>query len=236
MMENSSMPFSRIIIALIIVSAAPTPVFSGESVCYGTAQSGRLENGVQLPIGGRNFSSYSAAGWLAGRMYLHSQVAEVLLSTFRELETSAHDKLFVVGETGPALGGRFPPHRTHQNGTSVDFMVPVLLDGKSVSLPTSLTNQFGYGIEFDDRGQWQSYQIDFHAMAEHLYQLDVQSKANGLGIVRVILEVPLQKYLWKTARGPYLRQNITFSTRQAWVRHDEHYHVDFRVKCKAQKF
>jgi penicillin-insensitive murein endopeptidase len=33
--------------------------------------------------------------------------------------------------------------------------------------------------------------------------------------------------------GAYLRANIPFMNRQAWVRHDEHYHVDFAFPCRS---
>ena len=42
-------------------------------------------------------------------------------------------------------------------------------------------------------------------------------------------------YLWRlfaTKRGPYVRKNIPFMSGKAWIRHDEHYHVDFSVACK----
>jgi penicillin-insensitive murein endopeptidase len=44
--------------------------------------------------------------------------------------------------------------------------------------------------------------------------------------------VPLQKHLFATAEGAQLKNLLTFSTKQAWVKHDEHYHVDFDVPCK----
>lgn len=31
------------------------------------------------------------------------------------------------------------------------------------------------------------------------------------------------------------RTYVQFSTRRSWVRHDEHYHVDFIVKCRANR-
>ena len=34
--------------------------------------------------------------------------------------------------------------------------------------------------------------------------------------------------LFATPRGAYLQQHLHFMARPAWVRHDEHYHVDFR--------
>ena len=69
-------------------------------------------------------------------------------------------------------------------------------------------------------------------MASHLVQLRKAAAAHGVGIRRVIFEVPLQERLFATAEGKALKRLLRFSTRQAWVRHDEHYHVDFVVPCK----
>lgn len=61
------------------------------------------------------------------------------------------DKTYVYGETGFSRGGPIRPHRTHQAGLSIDFMVPVLNDAnRSVPLPSTPMNMFGYGLEFDE--------------------------------------------------------------------------------------
>ena len=229
---RSSRFFRPWVCAALLAGAGDAHAWPRSSVCYGTPESGRLEGGVSLPLAGVNYASHSALGWALGRAYVHSQVRSLLLATYARLEQAAPAMTYVYGETGWGLGGRFPPHKTHQNGLSVDFMVPVTLDGRSVPLPTSLTNQFGYGIEFDDHGRWGPYRIDFEAIGEHLYQLSVEGGKQGVGIARVIFEVPLQRLLWQTRRGQYLREHLKFSTRRAWVRHDEHYHIDFRLVCR----
>jgi penicillin-insensitive murein endopeptidase len=45
----------------------------------------------------------------------------------------------------------------------------------------------------------------------------------------IILEPLLQPQLFKTKHGAYLREHLSFSRKRSWVRHDEHYHVDFIV-------
>jgi penicillin-insensitive murein DD-endopeptidase len=225
--EKRVLPRLGLILLLFSASA-----LSEESACYGTPAKGRLEHGAQLPSSGKNFSSYSSVGSLAGRTYVHSKVLSVILAAFKAIEASAPDKVFVYGETGWESGGRIRPHKTHQNGLSVDFMVPVLKDGKSVPLPTSALNKFGYSIEFDDSGHFEDYVIDFAAMAKHLAELHRAASAQGVKISRVIFEIPLQKHLFETAEGAQLKNQLTFSTKQAWVKHDEHYHVDFNVPCK----
>jgi len=139
----------------------------------------------------------------------------------------------VYGETGWLSGGRFRPHRTHQNGLSVDFFVPVRNKaGESVPLPTRATERFGYDLEFDAQGKLGELTIDFEALAEHLYQLQVSAAAKGAGIALVILDPPYLPLLFATRRGVYLREKVPFMKGRAWVRHDEHYHVDFRIPCK----
>jgi penicillin-insensitive murein DD-endopeptidase len=202
------------------------------SVCYGSPADGRLDDGVSLPLWGANYRSYSAAGWVLGRTFVHDQVSATLLDAWRALETAAPGATYVYGETGWPRGGRIRPHRTHRNGLSVDLMVPVLRGGTSVPLPTGPTNRYGYDIEFDEQGRYRDYRIDFEALGEHLYQLQVAAQARGFRIRRVIFEVPLQTLLWNTRRGAWLRRNLSFSTRPAWVRHDEHYHVDFELPCR----
>ena len=61
---------------------------------------------------------------------------------------------FVYAETELALGRHTSrPHKTHANGTSVDFHVPTRTDGQVSELPTSPFNQFGYSVEFDGAGR-----------------------------------------------------------------------------------
>lgn len=205
-----------------------------DSTCLGTVSNGRLENGVRLPLDGPNFFSYSTLAAAVGRTYVHSKVLEVVVTAYAALERSTPGKVFVYGETGWPSGGRIRPHRTHQNGLSVDFFVPVRdRTGRSVPLPTRVTNRFGYDIEFDQDGRFEEYSIDFESLAEHLYQLYVVAKARGVGIALVILDPPYLAKLFATARGSFLEQNLKFMKGAAWVRHDEHYHVDFAVPCKS---
>jgi penicillin-insensitive murein endopeptidase len=220
--------FTGLAILLLGSAANATPP---PSTCYGTPESGRLKHGVILPRDGANFEAYSSVGWLAGRTYVHSKVHKVLLQAFGALETSAPGKVFVYGETGWAAGGQIRPHKTHRNGTSVDLMVPVLRKGQSVPLPSSALNRYGYDLEFDDLGVQGDYRIDWEALGQWIYEIDTAARGNGIGIRRIIFEVPLQKHLFASTRGDYLKQNVVFSTRPAWVRHDEHIHIDFAVSC-----
>lgn len=205
---------------------------ANDSICYGTTSHGKLDNGVRLPLSGENFQSYSDIASLAGRTFVHSKVHDVLVQAYKALETSAPGKIFVYGETGWPSGGQFKPHKTHQNGLSVDFMTPVLKGGRSVPLPTSMGNRLGYDIEFDSTGLYDEHHIDYDALAAHLVELHKATQAQGIGIWRVIFDPKLQPYLFDTSHGKYLQKHLTFSTKPSWVRHDEHYHVDFIVDCQ----
>lgn len=211
----------------------PLVAHANDSVCYGTASNGRLESGAQLPDSGKNYSAYSDLASAVGRNYVHSKVHAVVLAAYDAVMKTMPDVVFVYGETGWAKGGRIRPHRTHQNGLSVDFMVPVRdQNGNSVPLPTNVLNKYGYDIEFDNSGKYETYQIDYPALAEHLYQLKRAAVANGIDVALVIFDPPMLPRLFGTERGSYLKQNVKFMATPAWVRHDEHYHVDFVVPCK----
>ena len=48
----------------------------------------------------------------------------------------------------------------------------------------------------------------------------------------MIFDVNLQPKLAATSAGGQVMKRLAFNKQQAWVRHDEHYHVDFRVACR----
>jgi penicillin-insensitive murein DD-endopeptidase len=216
-----------------LLALQPFALSAAESQCFDTVSNGRLKDGVKLPGEGPNFTAYSTLGAAAGRTYVHSKVAEIIVSAYAALAKGKPSNTYVYGETGWSSGGRIRPHRTHQNGLSVDFFVPVRnAAGKSVPLPTSVTNKLGYDIEFNAKAKYEEYTIDFEATAEHLYQLQIAAKANGAGIALVIFDTEFLPKLFATARGPYLQKELPFMKGKPWVRHDEHYHVDFRIPCK----
>lgn len=225
---------NKTLVCILIVSICFADKASGvESTCFGTVSNGKLENGIKLPISGKNFSVYSPLGNALGRTYLHSKAVDIVVAAYQVLEQSAPNKVFVYGETGWASGGRIRPHRTHRNGSSIDFMVPVVDQvNHSIPIPTGVLNKFGYGIDFDENASYQSYKIDFEAMAEHLYQLDMAAKAKKSSLALVIFESSYLPKLFGAKRGEYLKTNINFMKGKPWIRHDEHYHVDFAISCK----
>lgn len=217
---------------LLVITTVMT-VAHAESICYGTPNKGRIEKAEQLPSDGPNFSAYSSLGVSLGRTYVHSLVRDVIVRTYAALSVSAPNKKFVYGETGWRSGGRFRPHRTHQNGLSVDFFVPVMDSrGQSVELPISPLNKFGYGLEFSQNGNLEDLSIDFEAIGEHLYQLSLAARQSGIQIAQVIFDSTYLPMLFASKHGAFIQQNISFMKGTPWVRHDEHYHIDFSVPCK----
>lgn len=209
--------------------------FAGQathSQCQGTVSQGTLKSGIQLPYQGNNYRAYSKLGYQLGRTYVHTVVHEAMIVSYARLYEIVPQAKFTFGETGFQQGGSFQPHRTHQNGLSVDFFVPVRnAQGHSVYFPGLLSNKAGYAVEFDHQGHSEKYVIDFELMALHLKILDQVIREKGYGIKKVIFDPVLQKQLWGTKSGAYLKENISFSKNRVWVRHDEHYHIDFDVPC-----
>ena len=214
------------------MTAAATIAAAALSTCFGTVSNGRIEGAVALPPSGPNFVAYSTSPVVAGRQYVHAKVADTILAAYGALRSAHPDIKYMYGETGLKTGGLFKPHRTHQNGLSVDFFVPVrAAAGASVTLPTSAANRFGYDIEFDAQSRSGAYRIDYPALAEHLYALAQAGKANGAPIRQVIFDQAYLPQLFAAPRGAYLRQHVGFMKGTPWVRHDEHFHVDFAVPC-----
>lgn len=218
---------------LLVIVLFSVHAHAKESICYGTTSNGRLEGGVPLPSQGPNFVSYSKTAELLGRTFVHSKVKSIVVKAYQRLETEAPGKVFKYAETGYQTGGEFKPHKTHRNGLSVDFMVPVLnQEGESVHLPTHYFNKLGYAIEFDEAGRYQDTTIDYEALAAHIVSLHKTALEHGADLWRVIFDPQLQPFLFKTRYGGYLRTHIQFSKKRSWVRHDEHYHVDFAIPCQ----
>lgn len=238
------MRLSRVLLWTCLLPASVAAVFalyvawlgldSGpSSTCRGSAANGSLEGGRRLPYSGENYRAYSLLGFLLGRTFVHDKVRNAMRDAYADLARSHPELRFIYAEAGWPWGGRLAPHKTHANGTSVDFHVPTrTLDGQVSQLPTSPFNRLGYAVEFDSAGRAGSLLIDFEAMGLHLLALDRAARAHGIRIQRVIFDPGLQSRLAATPAGAQALARLPFSKQRAWVRHDEHYHVDFAVPCR----
>lgn len=226
------------LIALVLVVVAAISGFIGwrgldngqPSRCVGGVAGGALENGRRMPFWGDNYRAYSLLGWLIGRTFMQGTVRDAIAASYADLAKQHPDLRFVYAESAWPWGGGFAPHKTHQNGTSVDFLVPIRSEGGEVTTAfTWIGNLWGYGINFDRNGQSGAKKIDFAAMAAHLQALEKAARARGISIKRVIFDTQLQPKLLAAAGGA---RQLAFNQQQAWVRHDDHYHVEFNVPCR----
>ena len=216
-------------------------VFKGNdlpSESKGTVSNGELVNGKLIPFKGNNYAYFSEESYLAGRAFLNDKVLNTLLSSYSNLESTLPSKLFYVMECANAHGGKLAPHRTHQNGTSVDFMTPLLKDGKPYSaLDTLGVNHYLLG--FDNDGKYindKSISIDFNLVAEHILELQSEAELNGLSIKKVIFNTNLKDELFATPNGEKLKSSGIYVVQKLSSLinslHDDHYHIDFQIKTK----
>ena len=231
MLAGGSRLLGGLLLGVALASSLPA-IAETPSRCFGTPSAGRLEGARKLPLSGPNFQSFSGLAASLGRTHAHSTVEAIVVEAYAQLAARRPELRFVYGESAWPKGGRLAPHHTHQNGTSVDFFVPVRdVRGRSVPLPTSPFTRFGYDLEFDAEGRLDDLRIDFEALAEHLHELHRAAEARGVGIRLVILDTRYLPLLELSERGRWARRSLNFLPRQAWVRHDEHYHIDFDIPC-----
>jgi len=220
-------------VAAILALAWVSSAMAEESQCYGAINNGRIEGAVQFPAKGPNFE---VIGWSGAprRTFVHSAVKKILVEAYAATAEAIPDSIFLVGETGLAGGGPITNHHTHQRGTSVDLFVPAKnAEGRRVLIPNNLENGFGYRARFDSDGRSSdgAVVIDFESLGELIYQLNEAAKKNGYGLDRVILVRELQRRLFDTKHGSYLRWKVNFWD-DPGARHDNHIHVDFDIPCK----
>lgn len=198
-------------------------------VTYG--QLADAEQYMALPFSGDNFEANSILGYGLGRYYLKGKTAATVMAAYAVLASENPQWHFVYGEMGWNGGGRFRPHRTHQQGMSADFITPVFVlnsrgEKEPVALPTNVMNLWGYGIRGSDDGHFNEYHFDTTVMIAHIAALRDAGRDYGIGIKQLILDPPLLVLLkkdptfWRIA-------DVKFMNGRAWFPHDGHYHVDF---------
>lgn len=197
------------------------------SITTGTIRTGKIKHAKRVPYRGENFTTFSFLGYVFGRTYAHDRARDLILDAYKVCEKTSPNTTYVLGEIGFRNGGLFIPHRTHQIGLSIDFMVPLLKNNRPYR-SYHLFNLWGYGDEFDRKGKMGRATIDFEAMAQHILALKQQAKQNGLRIQRIIFDPVLQPYLFETSVGDKIK-SLPFTKRRVIIRHDDHYHVDLAL-------
>lgn len=203
------------------------------SISSGTVSNGSLKNGRIFPFKGPNFIYFDSASYLDKHAFTHERVHRAVLETYKRFETILPEFEFGLMECSNEHGGKIWPHRTHQNGLSVDFMSPLLKNGA----PNTDFNTTGlphYLMDFDENGVYTenpAYAIDFNLVAQHILTLNEEAKKQGLKIDKVILKIDLKDNLFATEYGKKLQTSgIYFATKLSDLidsLHDDHYHVDF---------
>lgn len=210
------------------------PNDSLESQSVGSVSNGRLNNGKLLPFYGSNFNYFDKKSYLSGRAFLNSSVLNTILDSYKVLETKQPRRIFKIMECAHKNGGKLWPHRTHQNGLSVDFMMPKIKN----KMPYYGLDSLGikhYWLAFNNHGQYSkdtSISIDFESVAEHILVLGKKAKKNHLKIEKVIIKVELKDELFRGKHGIKLKESDIYFVRTLTPKinelHDDHYHIDFK--------
>ena len=209
-------------------------VNKGTSRSVGSVREGELENGWLMPHKGNNFHYFSGFSYyILDNAYVHSSVHNTLLQAYKTCETSCPGTKFILMECSDETGGQMWFHWTHQNGTSVDFMMPK----KNKNSKTILSNYAGlthYLFQFSPDGKFylnRNTEIDFDAMAKHLLALDDAAKQNDLRIRKILFHTSMHEELFSTPAGQELKaRELRFIPHLNDLInrfHDDHYHVDF---------
>ncbi len=205
------------------------------STAIGTVSRGELVNGKLMPFSGPNFNYFDTLSYLRGRAFVHDKVKKVILESYQTLVKTNPGNHFCFMECSHEHGGKLFPHRTHQNGLSVDFMTPVIKNGKPYyGLDTTGLNH--YGIDFDNFGRYTkdtTISINFNLMAAHILAINKAAKQYGLKIKKVIFKMELKGELYATENGKKLiTENIYITKKLSPLinnMHDDHYHIDFEI-------
>lgn len=205
--------------------------FSSKAI--GSVSNGQLENGKLVDYYGSNFTYFDKDSYLGSRAYTMDIVWKTIKGAYTEMEILFPDKHFYLMELSNENGGKIAPHRTHQNGLSVDFMMPMLKNGETYTgLDTLGKNHYWLG--FDDNGVYDkdtSITVDFNTIAKHILLLNEEAKKNGLKITKVIIKIAYKDNLFASEYGQELKDSGIYIVRNLSPLidsiHDDHYHIDF---------
>lgn len=206
------------------------------STSIGSPGNGTLKNAKILPPKGKNFFYFDSASYAQDRAFTHSIVREILLNTYEELDVLYPGRIFGIMEASNKNGGKMDPHRTHQNGMSIDLMYPKLKN----NVPYRGLDTIGfmhYLLDFDDEGIFHddaSICIDFPTTAHHIYLLSEEAENLNYKIDKVIVYTAYLDKLLNTPYGKLLKRKGIYFAQKLSPKinslHDDHFHVDFKAK------
>lgn len=201
----------------------------------GSVSHGTLENGSLLPFSGKNYRYFDIASYLGGRAFANCKLISTLENTYSALDKLHPGRQFVLMECSNEHGGKMHPHRTHQNGLSTDFMIP-LMKNKQPYYGLDSLGATHYLLDFDDAGNYtkdSTIKIDFELLAQFILTLEEQAKRSGLKINKIILKLELKDELFASTTGKQLSKSGIYFARNLDPLinslHDDHFHVDFAV-------
>ena len=205
------------------------------SKSIGTPGKGQLINGKLIPFKGSNYEYFDVNSYLSGRAFLHQKVKETLLNTYKKLDSIYPQRQFKIMECANKNGGALFPHKTHQNGLSVDFMMPLIQENKPYyKLDTIRTTH--YFITLNSKGQYNrdtSIAIDFNLVAKQILILGEKARLKGLKISKVIINTGFKDELFATVFGNQLRLSKIYIIKSldnyTNYFHDDHFHIDFEI-------
>lgn len=204
------------------------------SKSIGTVSNGKLENGKIVPFYGSNYTYFDRDSYLASRAFTSDVVKSIVLDTYDKLNTEYPNRKFYLMELSNREGGEIYPHRTHQNGLSVDFMMPKIRNDKPDYSLDTLGKQH-YTLQFNDRGEYlqdTSIKVDFDLIAKHILLLNKEAKKWGYAIEKVIIKIEYKNTLFKTPNGKILEKSGIYLVKNLSplinTIHDDHFHIDFK--------
>ena len=203
------------------------------SQAIGTVGEGSLVHAKLMPYFGANYTYFDTLSYFEGRAFTHEEVKEVILATYDSLAKIC-DNHFYLMELSNKEGGKMFPHHTHQNGMSVDFMMPMLKDGETyVGLDTLGAEH--YWLKFDNQGRLEkdpSITVDFNLIARHVLILDYLAKKQGFKISKLIVKIEYKDELFASEYGKLLKSSGIYVVQKLTPMvnelHDEHFHIDFQ--------
>lgn len=218
---------------LILVGSCKTEPFPN-SQSLGTVSKGQLIKGAKFAKRGENYKYFSTNSYyLFNRAWVHSTVKKITLDAYAELHKTHPNRKFMIMECSKKRGGRMWPHRTHQNGTSIDFATPLLKHGKPYH-GDHFKGVWHYAMRFDKTGRLTrkpKITIDFETMGEHILLLDSIARRHKMYVKKVLLKIDLKDDFYKSQAGKAVKkQKIYFAqylTPKVDAMHDDHYHIDF---------